>query len=108
MEHSDSLDAAESIINGNDYNNGLEFGVDIDDDDEDDENVISLNKIKSSVNLDPDQKSVTDILTERVAEETKKLLPVINLQEPFQPSSTPEHLLSRYMVCKLKLQVNSN
>lgn len=52
MEHSDSLDAAESIINGNDYNNGLEFGVDIDDDDEDDENVISLNKIKSSVNLD--------------------------------------------------------
>ncbi|XP_043479156.1 WD repeat and HMG-box DNA-binding protein 1 [Leptopilina heterotoma] len=98
MEHSDSLDPADSIINGNDYNNGLEFGVDIDDDDEDDENVISLNKIKSSVNLDPDQKSVTDILTERVAEETKKLLPVINLQEPFQPSSTPEHLLSRYMV----------
>lgn len=88
-------------INGNDYENNLEFANDYndDDDDEDNENVISLNKIKSSVNLDPDQKSVTDLLSERVAEETKKLLPVINLQEPFQPSSTPEHLLSRYMVC---------
>lgn len=92
----DSLNSANEV-NENDFDNNLDYLND-DDDDDDDDNVISLSKIKSSVNLDPDQKSMTDILTEKVAEETKKLLPVINLQEPFQPSSTPEHLLSRYMV----------
>lgn len=68
-----------------------------DNDDDDDDNVISLSKIKASV-IDEDQKSVSSTLSEKVEE--KRVLPEINLQEPFQPGSSPVHLVSRYMVTK--------
>lgn len=85
---------SEPVIDEYDIDNNSDFP----DDEDDAENVISLNKIKSSVNLDPDQKSISDVFTERIHEDNRKLSPEINLQEPFQPSSTPVHLLSRYMV----------
>jgi hypothetical protein len=65
------------------------------DNDSDNDNEISLNKIKASV-LNDDQKSVSDISEKK--DEEKQTLPQINLQEPFQPGSSPSHLLSRYMV----------
>ena len=88
---------SEPVIDEHDLDNNS----DLLDDDDDGENVISLNKIKSSINLDPDQKSIADVFIERAHEDNRKLLPEINLQEPFQPSSTPLHLFSRYMVSKV-------
>ncbi|XP_012277279.1 WD repeat and HMG-box DNA-binding protein 1 isoform X2 [Orussus abietinus] len=67
------------------------------DDDDDGENVISLNKIKSSVE-DGDTRSDFDAATEDPQKEIKSLAIDINLQQPFQPGSSPVHLLSRYMV----------
>ncbi|XP_058806114.1 WD repeat and HMG-box DNA-binding protein 1 [Phymastichus coffea] len=66
------------------------------DDDDDDDNVISLSKIKASV-VNDDQKSISSITSENKYVE-KRVLPEINLQEPFQPGSTPDHLISRYMM----------
>ncbi|XP_014213923.1 WD repeat and HMG-box DNA-binding protein 1 [Copidosoma floridanum] len=86
--------AADPIINGDTADSNLDFN---DTDDEDDDNVISLSKIKASVALDEDQKTVSDVATEKKDDE-KNYMPEINLQEPFQPGSSPSHLLSRYMV----------
>ncbi|XP_034948517.1 WD repeat and HMG-box DNA-binding protein 1-like [Chelonus insularis] len=85
---------AEPIENGHAIDDNL---FPEDDDDDDGENVISLNKIKTSVNFDDDQKSVTSDTTENI-KESKQVLPEIYLQEPFQPGSTPAHLLSRFMM----------
>lgn len=41
---------------------------------------------------------MSSVVSEKVEE--KRTLPEINLQEPFQPGSSPVHLLSRYMVIK--------
>ncbi|XP_043253112.1 WD repeat and HMG-box DNA-binding protein 1 [Colletes gigas] len=68
-----------------------------DEDDDDGENVISLNKIKDSVHLEDDQQSYSD--TESVKPQNANVFgPEIHLQPPFQPSSSPLHLLSRFMV----------
>jgi len=69
-----------------------------DDDDDDGENVISLNKIKASVNLEDDQKSHSDADFEKPSFDTKACVPNIKLQSSFQPGSTPSHLLSYFMV----------
>lgn len=67
-------------------------------DDDDDENVISLNKIKASVNLEDDQKSHSDAGSEKLPCDTKAFIPNVKLQSSFQPGSTPSHLLSYFMV----------
>lgn len=69
-----------------------------DDDDDDGENVISLNKIKASVNLEDDEKSHSDADFEKPSFDMKACVPNIKLQSPFQPGSTPSHLLSYFMV----------
>lgn len=70
-----------------------------DGEDDEDDNAISLNKIKASIrdDDDDDNKSMSDV-TSLKKFEVKHVLPEINLQEPFQPGSTPSHLISRYMV----------
>ena len=70
--------------------------INFDDNDEDDDNVISLNKIKDSV-LQDDQMSTSDSVSVK-KDDDKRILSEVNLQEPFQPGSSPVHLLSRYMV----------
>ncbi|XP_014610650.1 PREDICTED: WD repeat and HMG-box DNA-binding protein 1-like [Polistes canadensis] len=68
-----------------------------DDDDDDGDNVISLNKIKASVGYENDEKS--DIILEKdTAHDVKNFMPEIRIQPPFQPGSSPIHLLSRFMV----------
>ncbi|KAL0104850.1 hypothetical protein PUN28_016473 [Cardiocondyla obscurior] len=67
-------------------------------DDDDDENIISLNKIKASVNIDDDQKNHSDAESEKPAFDRKALIPNVKLQSSFQPGSTPSHLLSYFMM----------
>ncbi|XP_071562752.1 WD repeat and HMG-box DNA-binding protein 1 [Temnothorax nylanderi] len=69
-----------------------------DDDDDDDENIISLNKIKASVNLEDDQKSHSDAGFEKPTFDTKAFVPNVKVQSSFQPGSTPSHLLSYFMM----------
>lgn len=86
-------------IGGDNHSNGGLSDLDQDDDDDDGENVISLSKIKKSLTVgDDDAKSHSDIASEFHATEAKNVLPEINLQAPFQPGSSPIHLLSRFMV----------
>lgn len=70
----------------------------LEEEDDDEENVISLNKIKALVELDDDQKSHSDVLSEKSKHDTNTFIPEIHLQSPFQPGSSPAHLLSRFMV----------
>ncbi|KAL7298415.1 hypothetical protein TKK_0008609 [Trichogramma kaykai] len=63
--------------------------------DDDDDDMSSINKIKASV-LDHDQKSASDVASVKKDDE-KAFVPEFNLQEPFQPGSSPSHLLNRYM-----------
>lgn len=70
----------------------------LDNDNDDEENVISLNKIKASVNLEDDQKSRSDLGSEKLPYNTKAFMPNVKLQSSFQPGSTPSHLLSYFMV----------
>ncbi|XP_054000831.1 WD repeat and HMG-box DNA-binding protein 1 [Hylaeus anthracinus] len=68
-----------------------------DDEDDDGDNVISINKIKASVDLEDDQKSHSDV--ESVKQRDANIFtPEVHLQPPFQPGSSPVHLLSRFMV----------
>ncbi|XP_076276688.1 WD repeat and HMG-box DNA-binding protein 1 [Lasioglossum baleicum] len=69
-----------------------------DEEDDDGENVISLEKIKASVNLEDDEKSLSDEESVKQQIEANIFGPAINLQPPFQPGSSPSHLLSRFMV----------
>lgn len=78
--------------------NIIENDIALPDDDDDDENVISLNKIKASVNLEDDQKSYSDAGSEKLPCDTKAFIPNVKLQSSFQPGSTPSHLLSYFMV----------
>lgn len=48
--------------------------------------------------LDDDQKSHSDVLSEKSKHDTNAFIPEIHLQSPFQPGSSPVHLLSRFMV----------
>ncbi|KYM96439.1 WD repeat and HMG-box DNA-binding protein 1 [Cyphomyrmex costatus] len=68
------------------------------DNDDDDENVISLNKIKASINLKNDEKSNFDVDFEKPSCDTKTFIPNVKLQSSFQPGSTPSHLLSYFMM----------
>jgi len=76
----------------------MENDIALPDDDDDGENVISLNKIKASVNLEDDQKSHSDAGSEKPSCDTKAFIPNVKLQSSFQPGSTPSHLLSYFMV----------
>lgn len=67
-----------------------------DDDDDDGENVISLNKIKASANIGDENSSESIAL--RTYEPAKSPPLEIKPQQPFQPGSSPVHLLNRYMV----------
>ncbi|RLU23684.1 hypothetical protein DMN91_003890 [Ooceraea biroi] len=67
-------------------------------DDDDGENVISLGKIKASVSLEDDQKSHSDAGSEKSPDDAKTFVPNVKLQSPFQPGSTPSHLLSYFMM----------
>lgn len=67
-------------------------------DDDDGENVISLNKIKSSVTVEDDQKSQSDIASVKSYDTKAVPLSNVKLQSSFQPGSTPSHLLSYFMV----------
>ncbi|KAG7206975.1 hypothetical protein KM043_000866 [Ampulex compressa] len=87
---------SEALINGSTMDNVLM--PDDDDDDDDGENVISLRKIKASVDIDDDEKSISDMESEKIRHTTKSPAPEIYLQPPFQPGSSPAHLLSRFMV----------
>ncbi|XP_020290374.1 WD repeat and HMG-box DNA-binding protein 1 [Pseudomyrmex gracilis] len=69
-----------------------------DNDDDDGENVISLNKIKSSVNVEDDQNSQSDVASVKSYDTKAVPLPTVKLQSSFQPGSTPSHLLSYFMV----------
>ncbi|KAK0078713.1 hypothetical protein PV325_002159 [Microctonus aethiopoides] len=91
-----------SITNGhnNDENYLQDNYINDNDDDGDDDgdNIISLNKIKSSIDIDDDKKSIVSSISDCTGGNIKNLLPEINLQSSFQPGSTPIHLLSRFMV----------
>lgn len=76
-----------------------------DNDDDDGENVISLNKIKASVNLEDDQKSHSDADFEKPSLDTKTFVSNVKSQSSFQPGSTPSHLLSYFMVRYNKIYV---
>ncbi|BES94097.1 WD repeat and HMG-box DNA-Hypothetical protein protein 1-like [Nesidiocoris tenuis] len=87
-----------------------------DDDDEDDENVVSLEKIKSQAAFHGSQASLVSKSPTRDDDDKsnagshKYQSPVSELQEPFQPSSTPLHLQQRFMVwnsCGIVRQFNS-
>ncbi|OAD56165.1 WD repeat and HMG-box DNA-binding protein 1 [Eufriesea mexicana] len=69
----------------------------VDEDDDDEDNVISLNKIKASTELEDDKKSHSDSVSEK-SYDANAFTPEIHLQLPFQPGSSPKHLLSRFMV----------
>lgn len=69
-----------------------------DDDDDDGENVISLNKIKASIDLEDDEKNHIDADSEKPTFDMKSFVPNVKLQSSFQPGSTPSHLLSYFMV----------
>ncbi|XP_066591186.1 WD repeat and HMG-box DNA-binding protein 1 isoform X2 [Prorops nasuta] len=66
------------------------------DDDDDDDNVISLDKIKASVDIEDDLKSISSATSVKQSN-VKNYVPEVNLQPPFQPGSSPDHLLSRFM-----------
>lgn len=66
------------------------------DDDDDGDNVISLNKIKNSQNIDDDARSHVSSISSIPRQ--AHFLPPIKQQEAFQPGSTPIHLLSRFML----------
>ncbi|XP_012148705.2 WD repeat and HMG-box DNA-binding protein 1 [Megachile rotundata] len=72
--------------------------VDMLEEDDDGENVISLNKIKASADLEDDKSSVSDARSEKSQHDVNVLPPEVHLQPPFQPGSSPVHLLSRFMV----------
>ncbi|XP_046490763.1 WD repeat and HMG-box DNA-binding protein 1 isoform X1 [Neodiprion pinetum] len=68
----------------------------VDDDNDDGENVISLDKIKASVQIDYDDDSQEPI-AQRPEGVDKKVSLKVEPQEPFQPGSSPTVLLNRYM-----------
>ncbi|KAL1117946.1 hypothetical protein AAG570_004259 [Ranatra chinensis] len=102
----DSLSRSNSEA-GSDLDGGETLGVpEFEDDDDDSENVISLEKIKASTlhqngagdfdegsSDDGDEKSSVDEAYSRPHH-----TPLSELQQAFQPSSTPAHLLQRFMV----------
>lgn len=76
-----------------------------DDDDEDNENVISLEKIKASTlgllsptKANGDRSSIDGDSESRASFAEKRVVPLTDIQDPFQPSSTPAHFQHRYMV----------
>lgn len=81
-----------------------------DDDDEDNENVISLEKIKASTlgllsptKANGDRSSIDGDSESRASFAEKRVVPLTDIQDPFQPSSTPAHFQHRYMVKKFFL-----
>lgn len=78
-ESGDNVISLEKIKNESGFGLGSQNGIKVYDDDDDDDNDSNLSS-----------KLVHQIIT-----------PSINLQNPFQPCSTPVHLQRRFMVNKL-------
>ncbi|XP_011171190.1 WD repeat and HMG-box DNA-binding protein 1 [Solenopsis invicta] len=95
---STSKPASEITFDSEKNEDVIENDIALPDDDDDDENVISLNKIKASINLEDDQKSQSDTDFEKPPCDTKAFVPNIKLQSSFQSGSTPSHLLSYFMM----------
>ncbi|XP_077278003.1 WD repeat and HMG-box DNA-binding protein 1-like [Temnothorax americanus] len=95
---SSSKFGSEAILDSEKNEDVMDNGIALPDDDDDDENVISLNKIKSSINLEDDQKSHSDAGFEKPTFDTKAFVPNVKVQSSFQPGSTPSHLLSYFMM----------
>ncbi|XP_011876288.1 PREDICTED: WD repeat and HMG-box DNA-binding protein 1 [Vollenhovia emeryi] len=89
---------ASEILDFEKNEDAMENDIGLPDDDDDDENVISLSKIKASVNLEDDEKSHVDADSEKTPFDAKAFVPNVKLQSSFQPGSTPSHLLSYFMV----------
>ncbi|XP_047354511.1 WD repeat and HMG-box DNA-binding protein 1 isoform X1 [Vespa velutina] len=89
--HNEIRETTEFPLNDINYDND-------DDDDDDGENVISLNKIKASVEREDDEKSDTLEKMQDAVDNIKSFMPEIRIQPPFQPGSSPIHLLSRFMM----------
>lgn len=69
------------------------------DDNDDDDNVISLDKIKAGARIDDyDDMSEAGAPRPPSADRHLRLAQEVKPQEPFQPGSSPVHLLNRYMV----------
>ncbi|KAL3269048.1 hypothetical protein HHI36_008131 [Cryptolaemus montrouzieri] len=78
-----------------DEDNEVEFGdIQFEDDEEDNENVVSLEKLKKQY-ADDDEPELQSIISKSPTPRPRT--PVIPLQEPFMPSSTPIHLDPRYL-----------
>ncbi|KAK9890820.1 hypothetical protein WA026_012163 [Henosepilachna vigintioctopunctata] len=78
-----------------DNNSEVDFGdIQFEDDDEDNENAVSLDKLKKQYEDDivPELQSIMS-----KSPSPRPRTPVIPLQEPFMPSSTPVHLDPRYL-----------
>ncbi|XP_071642540.1 WD repeat and HMG-box DNA-binding protein 1-like [Temnothorax longispinosus] len=95
---SSSKFGSEAILDSEKNEDVMENDIALPDDDDDDENVISLNKIKASINLEDDQKSHSDAGFEKPTFDTKAFVPNVKVQSSFQPGSTPSHLLSYFMM----------
>ncbi|GJQ71634.1 hypothetical protein Trydic_g11333 [Trypoxylus dichotomus] len=91
-----TLQISSAINETTDENAEVDFG-DIqfeDDDDDDGENVVSLEKLKSSVmGIEPE----LQFDKESSASSSRPRTPEIPMQSPFMPSSTPVHLSPRYL-----------
>ncbi|TGZ50979.1 WD repeat and HMG-box DNA-binding protein 1 [Temnothorax longispinosus] len=66
---------SEAILDSEKNEDVMENDIALPDDDDDDENVISLNKIKASINLEDDQKSHSDAGFEKPTFDTKAFVP---------------------------------
>ncbi|RZF44928.1 hypothetical protein LSTR_LSTR013118 [Laodelphax striatellus] len=86
------------------------FGNLANEDDDDDENVVSVEKIKSALGFNPDGSFVAGAIKEdgassrSVSRASSRAsspgppIPQLEMQPPFQPSSTPQSLQFRFMV----------
>lgn len=92
----DSVTTNELTLTNEDVKNS-NLDIPEEDDDDDGETVISLNKIKASIEREDDQTSHSDVESEKL-HDANTFVPEVHLQPPFQPSSSPLHLLSRFMV----------
>nr|CAD7397514.1 unnamed protein product [Timema cristinae] len=96
-----SLKSAEITTNKHSVKNSdFPFEPLIDDDDDDDENVISLDKIKAESTHPANESDLPNVLDDLDDDDaqSKVSLKISELQPPFQPSATPQHLQHRFMV----------
>lgn len=109
--------AEDAEVDPDDIYGGIDFR-DNEDEDEDNENCVALGKLKNETmknnvldSDDDDDEESKSVKTERsmtVRSERSVVFKPFQLQPPFQPSSTPEHLEHRFMVWNSVGQVISH